>query len=295
MSKKVVVLFTYNRLHGIILVYLEVVSLKNKLYNVYFPIWLLILIPAVWLITVPVNFIIDSIVLFVTVKLMNIEENVYKKSIIKVFLFGFVSDLVGSLLLLLTQFIPNDIVGAISWNPFSNVYALLYVLFSIVISGICIYFLDYKIAFKKLNITLKEKRKIALVIAVITAPYFFLYPTSAWYSEKSYIAETNEPIGQFENFVKIDKGTSITDNNLTSIFSFSTRFTKYSIYSEEIRNLLYNVDINTKAFNVNLTLSENIHINEEKEQEEVYNWLEERAIITFGLTTDIDIRLIKRI
>ncbi|WP_294186413.1 hypothetical protein [uncultured Clostridium sp.] len=57
-----------------------------KFYNLIFPIWLIWLFPLTWIIILPGNFIIDSLVLLITLKVLNINEkkNVYKKAILKV-------------------------------------------------------------------------------------------------------------------------------------------------------------------------------------------------------------------
>ena len=60
--------------------------------------------------------------------------------------------------------------GATSFGGF------LVLLFAVFLSGICIYFADLKFAFKKLEIEISEKKKLALALAVLTAPYTFFIP-----------------------------------------------------------------------------------------------------------------------
>ena len=45
-----------------------------KFYNILFPIWMLILFPIAWVIIVPANFIIDSIVLFISMSLLKLSN-----------------------------------------------------------------------------------------------------------------------------------------------------------------------------------------------------------------------------
>ena len=45
-----------------------------KLYNILFPIWLLILMPTAWIAVLPVNFIVDSLVLVIAAKKIGIFE-----------------------------------------------------------------------------------------------------------------------------------------------------------------------------------------------------------------------------
>lgn len=164
-----------------------------KLYNVMFPIWMLFLFPQVWLIVIPVNFLIDSIVLFLSAKKICPEKTkeVYKKSILKVVLFGFLSDFVG-VAILMSVFLADilfpglntfsDIMRAITLNPFENIFAFLWVAFAIFVSGIFIYLLNLKFSFKKFDLELAAEKRLSLLIAIFTAPYIFLLPTMWLYS-----------------------------------------------------------------------------------------------------------------
>ena len=48
-------------------------------------------------------------------------------------------------------------------------------------AGELIYLFNLKVSFRKLDWPLKEKRKAALVLAVLTAPYLFLFPSILLY------------------------------------------------------------------------------------------------------------------
>ena len=43
-----------------------------KLYNAIFPIWILIIFPTTWLIVLPANFVIDLLVMLITLKCMKV-------------------------------------------------------------------------------------------------------------------------------------------------------------------------------------------------------------------------------
>jgi len=75
---------------------------NNKIYNVVFPIWFLLLFPLAWLIVMPVNFLIDSIVICLALKFLKTDDILqrYKEVIVRVFLFGFLADFIGSVFLL---------------------------------------------------------------------------------------------------------------------------------------------------------------------------------------------------
>jgi len=60
-------------------------------------------------------------------------------------------------------------------SPSSNVGR---VTFAFLLSAVVIYFLNLKYTFKKVDVDNKIKVKIAVILAVFTAPYFFFYPTN---------------------------------------------------------------------------------------------------------------------
>lgn len=162
--------------------------MKNKLYNVIFPIWFLILFPTTWLLAFPANFVIDSLVLVLAMFVFKIEnkKKVYCSSIIKVWLLGFCADIIGSMLLLVTQFFPSDgiflaITQAAVWNPFSNRIGFCYIVMAVLIAMLAIYFFNVKFSFRKAGLEEKVIKKIAMVLAIVTAPYFFFYPSSRIY------------------------------------------------------------------------------------------------------------------
>lgn len=164
--------------------------MKKKLYNIIFPIWILFIVPPVILIILPSNFIIDSLVLILTLKILKIDnvKKIYKKTIFKIWIFGFLSDIIGAIFLLISQFIPgefwhNNILAPLMWNPFENIYSFIYCTIGILISGILIYLFNKKITLKNINISNKFKKKIAFSLALITAPYLFYLPTKVVYND----------------------------------------------------------------------------------------------------------------
>lgn len=160
-----------------------------KLYNVIFPVWLLYFFPITWLLVIPANFIIDTLVLVLGMHILKLDKKteVYKKTILWVFLFGFASDFIGSFLLFLTQMIQSDgwlyeyIVSPVASNPFDNIYSVLYTFFAVIAAGVFIYIFNRFISFRKIK-ERSTKRVLALLLAVLTAPYFFLFPTESFYN-----------------------------------------------------------------------------------------------------------------
>ena len=140
-----------------------------KLYNVLFPMWFLMLIPVVWLVVLPGNFLIDSIVLLIAMKCMQIQERktFYKKHILWIFGFGLLSDLVGSAFMFLTAYVLE--LGTYGDELYLTIPAIL-------IAAVCIFLLNYFVTFRKLD--KEQAKKLALTYAIATAPYTFLIQSS---------------------------------------------------------------------------------------------------------------------
>lgn len=168
-----------------------------RLYNVIFPIWLLWIFPLTWLMILPANFIIDSAVVLIALKLLKVPslKSVYKKVILKVWGFGFLADIIGTVFMFLALILEDTgllgegmkdwwytyITNAVSYNPFENIWAFLWVTACVIVSCVCIYCLNYKISFKKLTLEQPIKKKLALALAIFTAPILFYLPTSWFY------------------------------------------------------------------------------------------------------------------
>ena len=140
-----------------------------KILNIIFPLWFMYFFPMFWLIAIPANFIIDSIVLIVSMFILKVNEKkkFYIRNIWKVFLFGFASDIIGSVLMF-TVLCLFDL---------GNPDALYLTLPGLLISAGLIFIFNYFISFRKID---KKQRLIfSLIFSIITAPYLFLIPM-AW-------------------------------------------------------------------------------------------------------------------
>lgn len=168
---------------------------QTKLYNVILPIWLLVIFPFTWIIILPLNFLIDTLVLKLTMKYLKIEKRkeIYKMTIFKTWIFGFLADFIGAALLLIAPFCLSECVNdnstfgiivdklsQIMINPFDNIYSIVITIIAVIITAYFIYLFNYKFALKKVftegYLEDKEMRKIALSMAVFTAPYVFFLP-----------------------------------------------------------------------------------------------------------------------
>ncbi|MBQ7108710.1 MAG: hypothetical protein IJN95_06430 [Clostridia bacterium] len=147
---------------------------RVKLYNVLFPFWMLLLFPQVWLVILPGNFIIDSLVLIIGMVALKIADKKqwYKKHIFKIFLFGMLSDIIaaGYMFLMVMTVLKDVIVMA------DELYLTLP---AVIMAAALIFVLNYFFTFKKDEKLLRLK--FSLIFAVVTAPYTFLIPSSWMY------------------------------------------------------------------------------------------------------------------
>lgn len=163
----------------------------TRLYNIILPIWLLVWWPSwLWLGLIPANYLVDFLVSWMSMKKLGIEDCKQKalKHSWKVCLIGFLSDFVGAafllgVLYLVDIILPNEageaIAYGLSWKP--NLYSIIIILIAIAISGTLIYVLNRRMLKKDPDLSREQIHRIALNLAVFTAPYLFLIPSSLIY------------------------------------------------------------------------------------------------------------------
>lgn len=111
----------------------------------------------------------------------------YKSSVLKVWIFGFLSDIMGAALLFTVSAcgtglgLPNEYLTGINYDPFGNPPALLIIIFAMLLSAAFILFFNYRFTFARQIEDKKLRFKVALAIALITMPWTFLFPTKWFY------------------------------------------------------------------------------------------------------------------
>jgi hypothetical protein len=165
-----------------------------KLYNVIFPIWFLLFFPPVIFFTLAGNFVIDSVVVLICFFIFKVSKTslelkaFYLKNILKVWLYGFLADFIGALVLFTVSVssdlikLPNGIISGINFDPYKHPLAVLIILIAMLISALFIFIFNYKSTFR--DIADKKLRfKLALTIAIVTMPWTFLLPTKWFYHD----------------------------------------------------------------------------------------------------------------
>ena len=169
------------------------------LYNILFPIWLLVWIPSpLWLLLIPLNFVIDYVVLYKSLpadveRSKNFPGSVPRKAFCNTYAWkicaaGFAADFIGSLFLFAAFMITSShkldslrpISHGLGLNPFESFAAFLIVACSILLAAYCIYRFDSYLL-KRAGLSEGQDRKSALWLAVATAPYLFLLPSEILY------------------------------------------------------------------------------------------------------------------
>lgn len=163
----------------------------NRLYNVIFPIWVLMFwpTPPVILLTFFGNLAVDCLVVLLTLLALkhSAKGAVLKSCWWKVWLLGFLSDIIGALWLALGLFGAlaldasgsgwlTDFAGAMTLNPFRHPIALLWTALGVVIAGVCIYFFDRRVFRRSAGLDRRQSHILALTLAIVTAPWLFLVP-----------------------------------------------------------------------------------------------------------------------
>ena len=151
-----------------------------RLYNMIMPLWLVIAFPVMWLPTLAGNFLIDSIVLLILLKIKKEEDKkqIWKGCIVGVWIFGMLSDIIGgAALVAISIFLEKTgfyrASNAIIFNPWTHPLAAVSVIFCMALSSLFIYLFDKKISFAKVFDDEGDRKWFALAFAIITTPWLF--------------------------------------------------------------------------------------------------------------------------
>lgn len=163
-----------------------------KIYNIIFPLWFVLFLPPIILLTLIGNFIIDSLVVIFCFYMYRLSREgyelgtFYKNNIVKVWLFGFIGDAIGAAALFLIQMLTyilnlnSEWISAANFYPFENTIAVTIIIICILIAGVFIFLFNYLFMYKDIN-NKKLKFKISLTVALITMPWTFLVPSKLIY------------------------------------------------------------------------------------------------------------------
>ncbi len=148
-----------------------------RLYNVLFPFWFLYLLPSqLWLLLLPANFLVDSLVIWFSAQEQGLEDfrKLWKQSILPVWIIGFLSDFIGAVITFVLYLILNGVPGMIHLGTFPG--STLISIPGVIVAGVLIYVLNKVFSFYKAGLDRKQLHTICLHLALWTAPYTMLIP-----------------------------------------------------------------------------------------------------------------------
>lgn len=150
---------------------------ETRLYNILFPSWMFFLLPTpVWFLLAAGNFGIDSLVTLLGLKHLGIEERmpVYRKSIVKVWAFGFLSDFAGAGLIFLLMLAVDKWLPGVDTFYFPGTSLL--ALPGVLLAAALIYLLNRHFSFRNTGLEVEQIRRMSLYLTIFTAPYLMMLP-----------------------------------------------------------------------------------------------------------------------
>lgn len=154
------------------------------LYNIIFPLWFLLffpIFPPLFLAAAVGNLVIDGAVITLSLRAFRqqLEKSPLRSYILKAWLFGFLADFIGAALLLGLEAMNLLKPGSFYtiWDSPLTVIAYLLV---IALVGAIIYIANRRLA-AHAGVPANVAHKVALNMAILTAPWVFLVPTSLFH------------------------------------------------------------------------------------------------------------------
>lgn len=163
----------------------------TRLNNVFFPTWMFFLLApwfggqailTLWLPLIFGNFVIDSLVIWIGLYFLGQKENwkqIWKKVIIRTFLFGFLSDLIGCGVSFLVYILPQIFHIDFLLNIDSWISLFWWAGIGVLVAALCIYAFNKNFSFSKCKnlLSVKQIKRISVYLAIFTAPYVMLIPS----------------------------------------------------------------------------------------------------------------------
>lgn len=148
-----------------------------RLYNMVFPIWLMFLWPTpLWLLILPANFLIDSLVLYGSSRYQKLPDRgiLWKRHIFPVWIIGFLSDFLSAGLVFLIYIILENhpAVSNLILFPGTTLISIP----GVMLAGGLIYLLNRIFTFRNSGLVPAQIHRLCLHLAIFTAPYAFLIP-----------------------------------------------------------------------------------------------------------------------
>ena len=247
--------------------------MNKKMYSLVLPIWLLLVSgPVLWILILTSNFFVATLVLIIACNVFKLKNvlKIYKRSIIKMVLYGFLADAIGaSLLLLVSKINPDGLFTNVANHPCGSWITTVYISICIFLSAWIAYFFHHRLTFRDLKVSDKKKRKIAVFVAIFTAPYLFFYPVKNTVN----INDINETTKK----VEVDN-TYIGNTMITRVFAESENYTNSNFeYNDKINKVSSEIKSEDKSL-VTTQISANFDSSDVVAYEK---WAKQCSVIVF--------------
>lgn len=155
-------------------------SIGFVLGDIVFPVFMFYFLPPLLGTAAAANLIIDTLVFFIALRFLNIKLKNRFGVLLGLWAIGLVADIAGAFLLYLPLNSHNSSIDRLIdyYTIYNSPFTVILILVAVLISALMIYWLD-RVMLKK-RIPLNQAKRIALIFAVVTAPYAFLIPIS-WF------------------------------------------------------------------------------------------------------------------
>lgn len=246
--------------------------MNKKMYSLVLPIWLLLVSgPVLWILILTSNFFVATLVLIIACNVFKLKNvlKIYKRSIIKMVLYGFLADAIGaSLLLLVSKINPDGLFTNVANHPCGSWITTVYISICILLSAWIAYFFHHRLTFRDLKVSDKKKKQIAVFVAIFTAPYLFFYPVKS-IDKTGAINETTK--------VEVDN-TYIGNTMITRVFAESENYTNSNFeYNDKINKVSSEIKSEDKSL-VTTQISANFDSSDTIAYEK---WAKQCSVIVF--------------
>ncbi len=158
----------------------------------FVPVWFMIASPSMWLILLPLDFLVVTCVLWLCVKFFSVGSyrEMFRASILKIWAINFASQILASFTLFLSQGYFGEwwyeyITTPVALNPLDNIYSVTFTALALLLAGAFTYTANRKFTFKKLQLDPDTRRKLALGLALLTLPMMYFMPSRAIYDPET--------------------------------------------------------------------------------------------------------------
>lgn len=222
--------------------------MNKKMYSLVLPIWLMLVAgPALWILILTSNFFVATIVLIIACHIFKLKNvlKIYKRSIVKMVLYGFVADAIGvSILLLMSKINPDGLFTNVASNPTNSWVTTVFISICVAFSAWFAYFFHHRLTFRDLKVSEKKKKQIAVFVAIFTAPYLFFYPVkNVNINNKTQVIDDSGIISKKET-----DNMYIGNTMVTRVFAESENYTNSNFeYNEKINKVSSEIKSDNKS------------------------------------------------